>query len=471
MGDIVGRLFREFAVTLAVTILVSAIVSLTLTPMMCSKLLKHSPEAEQTRFYRVTERGWKAIISFYDRTLQVVLRHQTATLLVAAATLVLTILLYIYIPKGFFPIQDTGVIQGVSEAAQTVSFQEMSSEQQALGKIILKDPAVESLSSFIGIDGTNTTLNSGRILINLKPLDERKISASDVIRRLQPELARVPGITLYMQPVQDITVEDRVSRTQFQYTLEDPNADELDTFAPRMLEKLQEVARTARCGERPAGGRAARQAGLRPQHRLPPRHHALHHRSNALRRLRPAGSVHDLHAVEPVPRGAGSEAGLSAESPGPARPLHSHQRGDQRHRFGRIGVGRIGGHPVVWAHQFADRCHHQPVEFHLVSGLSSTIASDNAFGGGQIASTSQFPNGGQVPLAAFTHVEEMNAPITVNHQGQFPVVTLSFNLAPGASLGDAVTAVNKVKDESQHAGQHSGGISGYGGVLPGLALQ
>ena len=169
MGDIVGRLFREFAVTLAVTILVSAVVSLTLTPMMCSKLLKHSPEADQSRFYRVTERGWKAIISLYDRTLQVVLRHQTATLMVAAATLALTILLYLYIPKGFFPIQDTGVIQGVSEAAQTVSFQEMSKEQQALGKIILKDPAVASLSSFIGIDGTNATLNSGRILINLKP--------------------------------------------------------------------------------------------------------------------------------------------------------------------------------------------------------------------------------------------------------------------------------------------------------------
>ena len=173
MGDIVGRLFREFAVTLAVTILVSAIVSLTLTPMMCSKLLKHSPEADQTRFYRVTEQGWKAIISFYDRTLQVVLRHQTATLFVAAGTLILTILLYIYIPKGFFPIQDTGVIQGVSEASQTVSFQEMATEQQALGKIILQDPAVASLSSFIGIDGTNATLNSGRILINLKPLDHR----------------------------------------------------------------------------------------------------------------------------------------------------------------------------------------------------------------------------------------------------------------------------------------------------------
>ena len=239
MGDIVGRLFREFAVTLAVTILVSAIVSLTLTPMMCSKLLKRRPVEEQGRFYRVSEHAWNSVIAFYDKTLQWVLRHQTETLLVAISTLVLTVLLYVFIPKGFFPIQDTGVIQGVSEAAQTVSFPEMASEQQELAKIILKDPAVESLSSFIGIDGTNTTLNSGRILINLKPLEDRKISASDVIRRLQPELAGVQGITLFMQPVQDITVEDRVSRTQFQYTLEDPNADELNAFAPRMVEKLK----------------------------------------------------------------------------------------------------------------------------------------------------------------------------------------------------------------------------------------
>src|SRR5438477_4075418 len=221
MGDIVGRLFREFAVTLSVTILVSAVVSLTLTPMMCAKLLRHIPEREQGRFYRASERAFDQVIGFYGRTLQFVLRFQTITLLVALGTLALTIFLFVVIPKGFFPIQDTGVIQGVSEAAQTVSFREMSDSQQALAKIILKDPAVESLSSFIGIDGTNNTLNSGRIQINLKPLDQRDAGATEVIQRLQPKLADVAGITLFMQPVQDLSVEDRVSRTQFQYPLED----------------------------------------------------------------------------------------------------------------------------------------------------------------------------------------------------------------------------------------------------------
>ena len=241
MSDIVGRLFREFAVTLSVTILASAVVSLTLTPMMCSRLLKHKPEASQGRFYRASERAFNSVIAFYGRTLKWVLGWQLATLAVAAATLGLTIFLFFVIPKGFFPIQDTGVIQGVSEAAQSVSFPEMSRQQQQLTKVILEDPAVDNLSSFIGIDGTNTTLNSGRILINLKPVATRKISASDVIRRLQPELAKAAGITLFMQPVQDLSVEDRVSRTQFQYTLEDPNVDELNTFAPQMLAKLQKL--------------------------------------------------------------------------------------------------------------------------------------------------------------------------------------------------------------------------------------
>jgi multidrug efflux pump len=240
MGDVVGRLFREFAVTLGVTILISAVVSLTLTPMMCARILKHTPEEKQGRFYHASQVMLDRIIAAYGKSLQWVLRHQRTTLLVAIATLAATVLLYIIIPKGFFPVQDTGVIQGISEAPQSVSFTAMAERQQALAKAILKDPAVESLSAFIGVDGTNTTLNSGRILINLKPLEDRRISASDVIRRLQPELAKVEGIALYMQPAQDLTVDARVSRTQFQYTLEDPDFNELNTWAPRLVSVLHD---------------------------------------------------------------------------------------------------------------------------------------------------------------------------------------------------------------------------------------
>ena len=241
MGDIVGRLFREFAITLSVTILVSAVVSLTLTPMMCSRLLKSTHGRKQSRFYVASEHAFESIIAFYGKTLQWVLKRQTATLLVAAGTLVLTIVLYIIVPKGFFPVQDTGIIQGISEAAQSISFPAMAEKQQQLAHLILQDPAVESLSSFIGIDGTNTTLNSGRIQINLKPLEERKINASDVIRRLQPNLEKIDGITLYMQPVQDLTVEDRVSRTQYQYTLEDPDPRELNFWTAKLMAKLQTI--------------------------------------------------------------------------------------------------------------------------------------------------------------------------------------------------------------------------------------
>ncbi|OPY73009.1 MAG: Multidrug resistance protein MdtB [Syntrophorhabdus sp. PtaU1.Bin058] len=239
MGDVVGRLFREFAVTLGITIVISAVVSLTLTPMMCAKLLRHGDEVRQGRFYRSSQRVLDRVIGFYGRTLAWVLRHQRATLWVAVGTLVFTILLFYYVPKGFFPVQDTGLIQGISEAPQSISFTAMAERQQALARVILRDPAVESLSSFIGIDGTNVTLNSGRILINLKPLAKRKIDASEVIRRLQPELARVEGITLFMQPVQDLTVDARVARTQYQYTLEDPDIDELNALAPRLVESLR----------------------------------------------------------------------------------------------------------------------------------------------------------------------------------------------------------------------------------------
>src|SRR5689334_16640128 len=238
MGDIVGRLFREFAVTLAVTILVSAMVSLTLTPMMCAKLLKRHDPRHQSRFYKSTENFYNRVIEFYGRTLKFVLKHQTTTLLVTVGTLVLTLWLYVVVPKGFFPVQDTGVILGVSEAPDYISFDAMAARQQELAKVILKDKDVDSLSSFIGVDGTNTTPNAGRIQINLKPRDERADDASAIIRRLQPELEKVHGITLYMQPVQDLTVEDRVSRTQFQYSIEDADAQELAQWTPKLVAKL-----------------------------------------------------------------------------------------------------------------------------------------------------------------------------------------------------------------------------------------
>jgi multidrug efflux pump len=446
MGDIVGRLFREFAVTLAVTILVSAIVSLTLTPMMCSKLLKHRRAEEEGRFYRATERGWNSMLGLYDRTLQFVLRHQVETLLVAVATLVGTILLYIYVPKGFFPIQDTGVIQGVSEAAQTVSFPEMANEQQALAKIILNDPAVESLSSFIGIDGTNTTLNSGRILINLKPLEERKINASDVIRRLQPELAQVPGITLFMQPVQDITIDDRVSRTQFQYTLEDPSATELNTYAPRMLAELQkrpelrDVASDQQVGGLQARLVFDRQTAMRLGITPSTIDQTLYDAYGQRQVSTIFTQLNQYHVV------------LEVKSDYQNNPL------DLRDLFIRTGAGSSSGSAGLVAGGAAANQLYGPTSSLTAattslssstssSATSTSTASDNVFGGSAIASASAFPNGGQVPLAAFTHLEEVSAPITVNHQGQFPVVTLSFNLAPDASLGDAIKAVNQVKDQ------------------------
>ncbi|HWC95609.1 MAG TPA: efflux RND transporter permease subunit [Candidatus Sulfopaludibacter sp.] len=434
MGDIVGRLFREFAVTLSVTILVSAVVSLTLTPMMCSKLLKHTPEGSQGRFYQVSEHAFNKVIEWYGTTLRFVLRYQTITLLVAAATLALTIYQFYKIPKGFFPIQDTGVIQGVSEAKQSVSFDEMSTHQQQLTNVILKDPAVDNLESFIGIDGTNTTLNSGRILINLKPLDQRKISASDVIRRIQPELSQVAGITLFMQPVQDLSVEDRVSRTQFQYTMEDPSIDELNSFAPRMVAELQKQPelRDVASDQQSQGLRAkivvdrdtAARLGITPSTIDQTLYDAYGQRlvSTMFTQL------NQYHVVlEVMPN--------FIRNPEALRDLYI-----------RTGMGSSSGGSGVVTGGTSASSSARGLTGAITSGPSSltTNASSAVFGAG-IASTSVFANGGQVPLSAFSHVEMASVPITVNHQGQFPVVTLSFNLAPGASLGDAVDAVNRAK--------------------------
>jgi len=381
MGDIVGRLFREFAVTLSVTIVVSAIVSLTLTPMMAARLLRHKPESKQGRFYKASEHVFESTIAFYGRTLKWVLGHQTMTLLVAAATLVITILLYIYIPKGFFPVQDTGVILGVSEAPQDVSFAAMSQRQQKLAAVILQDPAVESLSSFIGVDGTNTTINNGRIQINLKPLEERKTSASDVIRRLQPKLANVTGITLFMQPVQDLTVEDRVSRTQFQYTLEDPDASELATWTPKLLAKLE-----------------------------------------ALPELRDVASDQQNLALQTklvIDRDTASRLGISIQNIDDV--LYD--------AYGQRQIStmytQLNQYKVVL--DVPDEFQQKPQDLrHIFLNPAG---------------------GGAVPLSAVAHFEQTTVPLTVNHQGQFAVVTISFNLAPGGSLGDAVKAIRNAQAE------------------------
>ena len=245
MQDVVGRLFREFAVTLSVTILVSAVVSLTLTPMMCSKILRHQKQSEKSWFYQASEDSLNWIIDRYAVILRFVLKHQPATLVVTAGTLALTIFLFLIIPKGFFPVQDTGVILGISEAPATISFTALAERQRALARVILKDPDVVSLSSFIGIDGTNMLPNSGRVQINLKSREERTDDAPAIIRRLQTKLADVKGITLYLQPVQDLTVEDRISRTQFQYTMEDADGKELADWAPKLVDKLNDLAAIA----------------------------------------------------------------------------------------------------------------------------------------------------------------------------------------------------------------------------------
>jgi multidrug efflux pump len=381
MGDIVGRLFREFAVTLAVTILVSAFVSLTLTPMMCAKLLRHQKKEEESWFYRKSEDAFNAVIAFYGRTLKFVLGFQGTTLLVTAATLVGTILLYIYVPKGFFPVQDTGVILGVSEAPQDVSFVAMSQRQQALADVILKDPAVDSLSSFIGIDGTNTTLNTGRIQINLKPLADRKINASDVIRRLQPDLAKVDGISLFLQPVQDLTVEDRVSRTQFQYSLEDVDSKELAYWVPRFMDKLK-----------------------------------------ALPELRDVASDQlnqGLLASLTIDRDTASRLGI----------LPSDIDNTLYDAYGQRQVSTI----------FT-----QLNQYHVVLEVDPQFQQNpDSLKNIYVKSS----NGTQVPLSSFTHFDPAGTALALNHQGQFPVVTVSFNLAPGAALGDAVNAINGVKQE------------------------
>src|SRR5215468_1969394 len=381
MGDIVGRLFREFAVTLAVTILVSAIVSLTLTPMMSARLLKNPAQAKHGRFYRASERFYERVIEFYGRTLKWVLRHQPATLLATAGALVLTLFLYVVVPKGFFPVQDTGVILGISEAPQSVSFTAMANKQQELAKVIRQDPDVASLSSFIGIDGTNTTQNSGRIQINLKPHEERDATASEIIRRLQPEVAKLQGITLYMQPVQDLTVEDRVSRTQFQYSLEDADANELNDWATRIVSRLR--------------------------------------------------TLPELRDVASDQQNGGLKADLVIDR-------------DTAARFGILPQAIDDTLYDAFGQRQVSTIFTQLNQYHVVLEVDPQFQADptdltNIY----VKSIT----GTQVPLSAFSHFQTSKTPLAINHQGQFPVVTVSFNLAPGESLGNATKAIAQAEQE------------------------
>ena len=306
MGDVVGRLFHEFAITLAVTIVISAVVSLTLVPMMCARLIRHHPESERTSFDLKAEHVFNAVIAQYGRALNWVLDRQPLTLLVAVLTLALTVLLYVLIPKGFFPVQDTGLIQAITEAAQSTSYEAMADLQNELAAAVLKDPDVVNLSSFIGVDGTNQTLNTGRFLITLKPHDDRDLTAAEIIQRLQKEVSGVTGITLYMQPVQDLTINSTISKSPYHFVLEDANPAEFTTWVPRLRPAPEPAAADHRRRQRSAATGLVGQSRHRPRHRRALRHHAGHRRQRALRCVRPAHHLDDLHPVESIPRHIGA---------------------------------------------------------------------------------------------------------------------------------------------------------------------
>ena len=381
MGDVVGRLFHEFAITLAVAILISAVVSLTLTPMMCARLLKHTPPERQGRFYRVSGEFFETMIAWYGVSLRWVLGHQGKTLLVAIATLVLTAGLYLIVPKGFFPVQDTGAIQVITEAPQSISFAAMSERQQAVADVILEDPAVASLSSFIGVDGANTTLNSGRMMINLKPKAERNADASGVIRRLQQALAGVEGIEAYMQPVQDLTIEDRVSRTQYQFSVQDAHADELAYWVPKLVDRFSQL----------------------PE----------------LRDVASDTQNHGLQAYVEIDRASAGRLGITTVAID--NMLYN--------AFGQRLISTIFTQSNLYRVVLE-------VKPEMQQGLA---ALDGIY---LIAA-----GGNKVPLSSVARIVEKPTPLAINHIGQFPAATISFNLAPGVSLGDAVSAIHKAQAE------------------------
>jgi len=449
MGDVVGRLFREFAVTLAVTIVVSAVVSLTLTPMMSARILRHKTKEQQGRIYRASERVFDGMIAFYGRTLKFVLGYQTITLLVAVATLLLTVSLYIIIPKGFFPVQDTGVIQGISQAPPTISSRAMAGKQLEITKAVLEDPAVESISSFIGADGTNTTMNSGRMSINLKPLDQRKISASDLIRRLNSKASQVQGIQLFMEPVQNITVDDRVSRTQYQYALEDANADELNEWTNRFVDRLKQLPQLEDVAtDQQLGGLAvslvidrvtASRLGIAPSTLDNALYDAFGQRqintmytqvnqyhvileSQPQFQLDPS-KLNDLYIQSNASSGA-SGAGASSS-------------------FASSGSSSAGSNALTTSALYTPAASTLAPPVNALTPSNSTASSKGA---GSAGSTSSAMSSA-VPLSAFAHFEKITEPLAITHQGQFPAITVSFNLAQNAALGSAITAVDKVQKD------------------------
>jgi multidrug efflux pump len=448
MGDVVGRLFREFAVTLAVTIGLSAAVSLTLTPMMCARILRHKSEEQQGRLFQASERVFNNVISFYGRTLKVVLRYETLTLLVALATLLLTVILYIVIPKGFFPVQDTGVVQGISQAPPTISSQAMAQKQQELAKLILADPAVESLSSFIGADGTNTTTNSGRMSISLKPLAQRDVSASGFIHRLKPQLARVQGIQLFMEPVQNITVDDRVSRTQYQYTLEDPDINELNLWTNRFVERLKQLPELEEVAtdQQPGGlavylvidrGTASR-LGIAPSTIDNTLYDAFGQRQiNTM-----YTQVNQYHVIlESDPQFQQDpdklshlyiQANASSGASGAAAASS----------FAASGSAAAGSNALTGSALYTPSATTLTAPINALSPVSSSAGSSTGAGSAGATSSSM---SNAVPLSAFSHFEKTTEPLAITHQGQFPAVTVSFDLAPSAALGGAIKAVDQVQ--------------------------
>jgi multidrug efflux pump len=448
MGDVVGRLFREFAVTLAVTIVVSAVVSLTLTPMMASRILKHNPKEKQSRFYQASESVFDNMIAFYGRTLKFVLRFQTITLLVALGTLLLTVFLYIVIPKGFFPVQDTGIIQGISQAPPSIGNQSMADKQQEIANTILQDPAVESLSSFIGADGTNITTNSGRLSINLKPLENRNLNASDVIRRLQTKLNDVQGIQLFMQPVQNITVDDRVSRTQYQYTLEDPNPNELSEWTNKFVGRLKQLPELEDVAtDQQPGGLAvslvidratASRLGIAPTTIDNTLYDAFGQRQiNTM--YTQLNQYHVILESEPQ----------FQQDPNKLNKLYiqanaaSGTSGAPASSSGN-GSTSAGSNALTTSALFTASANTMtPPPNALTSSTSTSGSSRGATSAGTTSSTTS----NAVPLGAFSHFETTSESLSINHQGQFPAITVSFNLAPKAALGNAITAIAKVQKD------------------------